>query len=319
MNYKLNNAVRVLLLTFYLLFKDFKNILIYSPFMIKLLEKVKEKIFPLYTGPDKSQNYTLCKFGRYPEIDSFIREYFSQLPTIPNILCVGIGMNKEGNSSGTLPIELSSILESKEKDYKIAIIDTESRVLKMLKNKKEVSFGLDYYFSPESGSLEVLREEDWNSWVRYLQDTHQEIPDLTCLIEEAHNKSIEEIALSSKLPSRYVDKIGNGDVSFVCGDVITYDLSSLGPFDFIHCLNILCHIPSEQGWTKGEILDRALNNMIKPLRKGGILLVDDYSDEWDGTFVQTAWKIEGLEEKGIVSIDKKINDGHYSYLFVKKN
>jgi hypothetical protein len=288
--------------------------------MIKWLEKTKKKIFSLYTGPDKSWNYTKCNFGRYPEIDLFIREYFSKLPNNPNILCVGVGMNEERNSSGTLPIELSSILESQGKDYKMTIIDTESRILNMLKNKKEISFELDYHLSQKSGDLEILIEDNWNSWVRYLQDTRQEIPNLNCLMKEAHDKGgIEEIALSSKLPSKYVDKIGNGDVSFVCGDVITYDLSSFGPFDFIHCLNILCHIPSEHGWVNTEVLDIALNNMIKNLRKGGILLVDDCRDEEAGFFVPTAWKIEGLEEKGIVSIDKKNYSFHAHSLFVKKN
>ena len=288
--------------------------------MIKVLEKVKERIFPLYTKPDKSHNYTKCYFGRYPEIDTILREYFSKLPTNPNILCVGVGMNEEGNSSGTLPIELSSILESKGKEYKMVIIDTESRILDILKKKEEVSFGLDYHLSQKSGNLEVLKEENWNSWVRYLQDTSQKIPDLNCLMKEAHDKGIEKIALSSKLPSRYEEKIVKGDVSFIYGDVITYDLSSFNQFDFIHCLNILCHIPSEQGWTNEKILDRALNNLVNSLQKGGILLVDDYSDEWMGEFVPTAWAIERLsKKKRIVSIDKGINDGKSTYLFVKKN
>ena len=60
--------------------------------------------------------------------------------------------------------------------------------------------------------------------------------------------------------------------------------------------------------------------MVNSLQKGGILLVDDYRDEWMGEFVPTAWAIERLsKKKRIVSIDKGINDGKSTYLFVKKN
>ena len=81
----------------------------------------------------------------------------------------------------------------------------------------------------------------------------------------------------TSIPRTFQEKLENGEISFMVGNVATTDVSSLGDFDFVSCMNMLYMLPKE-----GQQL--ALWNMIQSLKKPhGTMLINDGLDGLEHT------------------------------------
>jgi len=87
--------------------------------------------------------------------------------------------------------------------------------------------------------------------------------------------TLDEATMEYIESKAFIRKRKNGDVSFVLDDIVTADLKRYGPFDIVHCINVLYHIGDAydlKKWRDEATL--ALLNIARNMKTGGIMAVD---------------------------------------------
>ena len=89
--------------------------------------------------------------------------------------------------------------------------------------------------------------------------------------------AVDEITMEwVEPPLSFHRKKKNYEVSFVLGDIVTFDLSPYGPFDIVQCLNVLRHVgPEYDAKAANEAATLGILNMSRNMKKGGIMVIDD--------------------------------------------
>jgi len=197
----------------------------------------------VYEGPDKkSLLFYLSSYGRYREVNEFLREHYLPKTGSINALLVGIGRDTNMKSCGgancaASHIEFAEMLERSGKEYRMTVLDVDKEAIKAAKNRNFI-FTSDEEYDGAEGTVPV--------------------------------------------PETFRKKRAAGEIKFVEGDIVTADISQYGPFDVVQCFNVLCHVvtsPFEENHMLNEIrydtIRSAMSNMARNTRQGGIIVIDD--------------------------------------------
>jgi len=116
-------------------------------------------------------------------------------------------------------------------------------------------------------------------------------------------------------PKIFNRKKKDGDIRFVLDDIVTADLKPYGPFDIIHCINVLCHI----GNSDNEAI-LALWNMARNMKAGGLMIVDDANRGDEPTLFKSRLNRTILKEMQLKSIKKPVynKEEGITYYFYRK-
>ena len=193
-----------------------------------------------------------------------------------NVLLIGAGYHaRSGKKSVQVlcPYELFNVaayFDWKNLDYSITVVDIDPVALSDVTNRENIfvphAFVKDH---PDEYSPRM----NWrkNAWKRYLtmtkqsdKLTHQKMEGLATNPPEALDDLLEEGVHYAAIPRSFTQKISNGDVEAINGDIAIVELNK--KFDYIICSNVLYMLPKE-----GQQL--AINNMVSSLAEQGAMFL----------------------------------------------
>ena len=271
-----------------------------------------------YTEPDSSHyNFSHTGFSRQTVIYEKVLSYLGSAPADANVLFVGVGADNSngGTFCASGPFEIAAALEGKGKSgYRMTVLDVDRSNLEACKKRKDI------FFERYKGSGDSTNDV----WGDYLQFTKQK-GESRILSSHPFERSADKLLMSAKIPPSFEKKKRSGEVRFVKGDVATVDLKNFGPFDFVHCINVLYHLERRDRELADALVILAVNNLVANMRTGGILLVDSSHHD-------TGWNYDVREHPEILENEMRLrlensvhtinllyeNESHYSYLFYRK-
>ncbi|MFH0869164.1 MAG: class I SAM-dependent methyltransferase [archaeon] len=115
---------------------------------------------------------------------------------------------------------------------------------------------------------EILRDKDYSMTI---------LDNDTLALHDAAkiDGMLDETVMEYIESKSFMRKKKSGEVRFVLDDIVTADLKPYGPFDIVHCINVLYHIGdmhNTQKWRDEVIL--AILNMARSLKPGGVMITD---------------------------------------------
>ena len=258
----------------------------------------------------EGDNFSTYFFGRHSKLEDRLRDCVVPMKSDANILYVGVG--KDGDKGvvrcASGPFEIAAILEGLEKkDYRMTIMDIDRESLEIVRTREEV-----FYQSFNRG--DSIRDIIWE---QYLRDIG---------LDECIDTMGDKIIRRAKIPKLFEQKRKEGFINFIPGDIVTTNIKPHGPFDLVHCVNVLDHLYDETSHN-GKIADNALilavYNMARNMSKNGILIVNDsHHDDW---FWDTRVKYRMNRDNGYLKrrmgldILEEVKDtSKHSYLFFSK-
>jgi SAM-dependent methyltransferase len=228
-------------------------------------KKSQKKEIP-YTGPNLNfENSNLAVFGRHSPVRDTIRDFIRSRKNV-NILYVGLGLDNHGLTlCASGPFELAAMCEGNGTDYRMTLVDVQKDNLDAARIR-QVVFALNFearYIAENLPMFEELKPETaagrLRAWKEYLSDTRQD----GFMLQDNCN------VLYAGIPVTFDNKRRAGEITFIEGDIVYADLARCGPYDLVHCLNVLDYIQHE-----GAMM-RALSNIGSNLKADGLAVADD--------------------------------------------
>jgi|GEM_PF-4932188 len=132
----------------------------------------------------------------------------------------------------------------------------------------------------------------------------------------------DELAMEWVEPPRsFHRKKENGEINFVLGDIVTFNLSPYGPFDIVQCLDVLRHVgPEYDAKAANEAVTLGILNMSRNMKRGGIMVIDDVRYNLPNfSYYRRKPSKRVLKELGLEQSDEPIRSPEKSfYLFYRK-
>ncbi|MEP7166573.1 MAG: hypothetical protein ABI758_01180 [Candidatus Woesebacteria bacterium] len=250
---------------------------------------------------DKCDDTSMARANKTIRI---LTEFRADLPSIPNVLIVGLGYSTNDLQISINVHRIAAHLQEQHLDYKMTLVDYDPKIIQDVQERK-------FLYCIQKLYTEDTEDGINNAWQKYLGDAdvkeevvHSHQPQLTFASYYSDNQddfySTERIfkkgIRKAPVSEIFLQKMAKNEIIFICDDIATADLDQSEPHDYVEIINLLYLLPAP----KQQL---ALNNIISHLKVGGLILLDDISyfginplfAEKNGWFTSAIAKEMGLE------------------------
>lgn len=232
---------------------------------------------------DVAYNSTETSFRRGRQTIELLGRFFPSVSQRPNILIVGLGREGAVISECIVPHKIAAYFQGRGQDFAMTLLDKDPSVLADVVGRKT------FYMVPGSGRSTSFVEQ-WEEWNKYLHDTGQ-IGRRVNVLEDSLtfrddipgpgnpygvDRYLQDGIFAASVSPEFKRRIAKGSIHIREGDIATSDLINTGPYDFVDIKHVFYLLN-----TAGQQL--ALANIVRNLRPGGRIFLDDTSKTSGGT------------------------------------